>query len=221
MTTDPDRPPRRREGGRPTGCWPWGAADAPAAAPSPRSGGAGAPAASAVPPAAPGGLCNEWAPELEVDEDLAFQQRLWRAQRCAWGLLLAFIAAAALGLTGRGPLSYAETGGPVRVAYERFVRREAPTTVRVSLAAGAGRSGRVSVWIDRRYFERVDLDEVTPQPIQTEASADRFTFTFAVPVPSDSTAVLFRFSPGRMGVGHARVGLGGGPPVVLTQFIYP
>lgn len=183
---------------------------------------------------------------LEDEDDLRFQRRLWRVQRVAWVVGGLVVMAALLGGTGRGLLSRGratEPSGLLRVEYDRFPRREAPTTIRVGVAAGVGHQGRVVVYFDRRYFDGVDLDEVTPQPLAVEAAADRLSFVLGVPDPSDSTTFLFRFSPARVGPQAVRIGLSppSAPPAErgastgstapvdrapaaelrFTQFIYP
>jgi hypothetical protein len=70
---------------------------------------------------------------LDIEEDLAFQKREWLVQRVGVALLLGFVAAAALGMTGMGgPVSHGEAGergAPVHVEFDRFVRRGAMATV--------------------------------------------------------------------------------------------
>lgn len=45
--------------------------------------------------------------ELEIEEDLDFQRRMWRLQQIGWALLVLVVVAALLGLFGKGPLSRA------------------------------------------------------------------------------------------------------------------
>jgi hypothetical protein len=71
-----------------------------------------------------------WAAESshlpDLERVLPFYRKEWIFQRLGWAALGLFLAAAALGLLGPGGLSRTESGGPaLRVAYDRFGRREA------------------------------------------------------------------------------------------------
>ena len=80
--------------------------------------------------------------DLDIDEDLSFQKKEWRAQRI--GIALLFI------LRGRcraGPHRHGRTAergrggptnGPVFVEFERFVRRNAMSTIRAHLHTSPG-----------------------------------------------------------------------------------
>jgi hypothetical protein len=102
--------------------------------------------------------------DLEIQEDLPFQRREWLAERMAWAVMGLLIAAAILGLFGTGPLSRMTAGdwaGPLWLEYERFARLLAPAVLRVHLGPAAARDRTVSLWIDRRYMENVELQQVT------------------------------------------------------------
>ena len=63
-----------------------------------------------------------------------FQRRMWRAQRVAWGVKAAFVAAALAGAFGDGPLSHVERRSPsgrTTVAWHRVVRAQAPFDIEV------------------------------------------------------------------------------------------
>jgi hypothetical protein len=62
----------------------------------------------------------------DLERALPFHRKEWVFQRLGWAALALFLLAAASGLLGPGGLSRAETGDPaLRVAYDRFGRREA------------------------------------------------------------------------------------------------
>lgn len=71
-----------------------------------------------------------WAAERshlpDLEGALPFYRKEWIFQRLGWAVLAFFLAAAALGLLGPGGFSRTDAGGPaLRVAYDRFGRREA------------------------------------------------------------------------------------------------
>jgi hypothetical protein len=122
--------------------------------------------------------------DLEIQEDLPFQQREWIAERVAWAVMALLVAAALLGDFGTGPLSRTTAGdeaGPMWLEYDRFVRLLAPAPLRVQLGPGAARDGMVRLWIDRRYIDSFELQQVTPQPDSMELGIERLIFTFRRP----------------------------------------
>ena len=63
--------------------------------------------------------------DLEIEQDLGFEERAWRVQRVSWFIMFLVIALALIGLFGTGPLSSARTGSSgdeFSANYERFAR---------------------------------------------------------------------------------------------------
>jgi hypothetical protein len=124
------------------------------------------------------------------------------------------IAAALLGLFGTGPLSRTTAGdeaGPLWLEYERFARLLAPAPLSVHVGPGAERGGIIRVWIDRRYLDSVELQEVTPQPDSTAVGAERLIFSFRQAEDEGAAVITFNMRPSRFGSLPGRVGLIGGP----------
>jgi hypothetical protein len=162
--------------------------------------------------------------DLEIPEDLPFQRREWLIERVAWAVMALLIAAALLGLFGTGPLSRTTAGdkaGPLWLEYERFARLLAPAPLRVHLGPGAERDGIVRVWIDRRYIDSLELQQVTPQPDSTEVGVERLIFTFRRADGEGAAAITFNMRPSRVGILFGHVGLVNGPALSLQQFVYP
>jgi hypothetical protein len=80
--------------------------------------------------------------DLEISQDLAFQRKTWKAERIAWGCIGLIAMSALAGLFGNGPLSRATVGRTEKgfwIEYDRFVRYESPTMLRIH-AQGSGGS---------------------------------------------------------------------------------
>src|SRR5688572_13697292 len=154
--------------------------------------------------------------DLEIDEDLEFQQKEWRAQRIGFALLISFVLAALLGVTGMGgPLSHATAGdrsAAVFVEFERFVRRGAMSTIRLHLRANPG---AVRFWVSAPYFEHVRVESVMPQPEIVSADAQRHVYT----IRSGSPEVIVTLEIEHQSVGRidVAVGLVDGPSVQFSQ----
>ena len=162
--------------------------------------------------------------DLEVGQDLGFERRTWAVQRAAWVVMLLILAAALVGLVGRGPLSRATAGDPgsgLWAEYSRFERYQAPTVVRVHLGPGAGQGGKVRLWLSREFIETVDLEHVYPEPEAVEAAADRLTYVLATPDPSQPLAITYQFKSQQYWGRPVRLGLEAGPELQFSQFFYP
>jgi hypothetical protein len=160
-------------------------------------------------------------PGLEIDEDLRFQLLAWRAQRVGWCLVVAVLVAAVLGVFGGGPLSSSRSrSGILELEYQRFERRQAPSVLHTHLRSPPASEGKVSMWLDRGYVDRVRVDSVTPTPFETALEADRLVYWFRGR-PGGDLRVTWRVSPERVGLVRGRLGTAGGPAVEFWQFVYP
>jgi hypothetical protein len=165
--------------------------------------------------------------DLEVNEDLRFQRRMWVAQRVGWIVMALVVLAALLGLLGPGLLSTSAKAGSEGTSlsveeYERVLRYRKPTTLRLGLGEGAVTgTGEARLWLDRKYLESFQVQKVTPEPDSVEAGPDRLTYVFDVRELSEPTSVTFELQPEKMGLLRPQVGLDDGEQVSLDQFVYP
>jgi hypothetical protein len=160
--------------------------------------------------------------DLEAEARLAFQRLEWRVQRIGWGALGLFLAAAAAGLFGDGPLSATQAGGPgdpLWIEYDRFVRRGAASRIRVHLAPGAAAAGELRLRIERRYLDSVRIEQVTPQPQRVELGPDGCTYVFAAGAPGGSS-VTFDIEPFSAGRHAGAIALPDGASARVAQFAY-
>lgn len=181
--------------------------------------------ADAEPPAPRGdGTPSPRAPGLELEQDIGFQHRNWKAERRGWAVMLALVGAALLGLCGTGLLSdriAGNEGSALWVEYQLFGRLQAPEEMRVHLGPGHTRDGRARVWLSREFVERHDIERVTPPPESVAALADRYEYTFCAPASDDEIAVTFTIKPSHWGVTRGSVGVPGGPRVEIQEIVYP
>jgi hypothetical protein len=142
-------------------------------------------------------------------------------QRVGWAVFALIIVAAALGLFGPGLLSAATAEqGPLRVSYNRFQRFDSPTTLDVHVAEGvAGDS--VAVWLPRDYLQHVEITSISPEPHEVRYADNRLTYIFSLQQPGAPAWITFHLRPLRPGPLPGQVGLGEGPPLQFTQFVYP
>jgi hypothetical protein len=153
---------------------------------------------------------------LEIDEDPNFQQKEWFFQRIGVALLFLFVLVALLGVTGNGgPMSRGEVGepgGPVRVEYERFVRRGAQSTMKLHVR---GAPGEMRFWVAASYFKHVRIDSVAPTPELVTVETNRHVYL--IRSGSSDVIVTLEVEHEAAGMLDAEVGLVGGPSVRFSQ----
>ena len=164
--------------------------------------------------------------DLELNENMGSQRRLWRFQTAGRVVTVLVLLAALLGLLGPGLLSNGASADSAQVElgvkeYERFLRFMKPTTLRIGLEPGALTQREARVWLDRQYIEGMQIQHVTPEPESMEAGPTRLTYVFNIEDPDQSTAFSFDLQPQKMGLLEGRVGLEGEEPVSFKQFVYP
>ena len=161
---------------------------------------------------------------LEIEQDLAFQKRDWRAQQIGRVGLLIVIGAALLGLFGNGWLSEVQVrsnDGRLAVRYARIARREALTLFRFDVRASTSTDSIVELWINRDYAHSLKIGSVTPEPELTRTASDRLIYRFRVFNPADAIAIVVEATPLGFGRRSGEVGLIGGPSVRFGQLVLP
>lgn len=160
--------------------------------------------------------------DLQIDQDLALQRRIWAAQRTGWALMALAAAASLTGLLGgSGPLSSATAGradSGVWVEYERFARLHAPADIIVNLRP-SGAEPEFS--IDRALLESLDIKSILPEPERVEAGPREHRYIFAPGPPgAGPVRITLRVEAARMG---RRTGLirAGGATAEVSRLIYP
>ncbi len=155
-----------------------------------------------------------------IQEDMRFQEKLWKLERTGWIILTLIVAITLLGVFGAGPLSQtsAQTpGGDLDIRYQRFERNGATSQLQVK--ARAGSDGQVWLAIDGALLERFTVESIHPQPFAAEAFGNGMRLQFQPDAQGWVTA-YFSLRPDGIGPAKSVVWLNG-QSVTLTQFIYP
>lgn len=165
--------------------------------------------------------------ELEIDEDLAHQQRSWVVQSIGQVVLLAIVVGALAGMLGSGPLSRstvtAEPG--LEVEYERFARYQDAGRLTLRLGSPLTAGDRVRVAINREFLEHSRIEGVVPQPEAQETGGGGVISSFRVAERGQPMTISYRITPERVGIleGVLRVELAGtpSPQVRFRRWTYP
>lgn len=159
---------------------------------------------------------------LEITQDLDFQRREWVVQRVAWAVVAALLIAGVVGLFGAGPLSHAvASSGPLTLEYDRLLRRRAPSQYELAVSPDIATAGEVALWLDAALLEKIDIDQIVPEPTEAATGSDRIVYRFAVADPEQTAQITFHLEPSEPGAVRGRIGLIDGQELTIDQFIYP
>ncbi|MCC2658093.1 MAG: rane protein [Panacagrimonas sp.] len=157
---------------------------------------------------------------LQLPEEPDFHRRAWRMQRIACGVLAAIVLAALLGAFGGGPLSRAQSGDAhgLSIAYQRFARAEARTTLDLHYAAGPATTRELV--LGRAWIDDMREIRITPAPSAVHPQADAIRYRFAV---QDSAPLHVRIEAEPIGPGpvELRVGQLDAAPIRVNQLVFP
>lgn len=165
----------------------------------------------------------------QMEADVPFQRRFWRAQRVGWAAMALVVLAALLGLTGGdGWLARAEAesgDGALRLTYPRLQRLEAPVVLEAVLAAPAGADQRpVELFLDDGFLRTWRIDEMQPGPERATAEPGGGLRLVLERHGDDAGPLNLRIRAsvqGGVGMRRALVALGDGPPVPLVAWTWP
>jgi hypothetical protein len=125
--------------------------------------------------------------ELEIAEDIRFQEREWKVERIGWVLLALIVLLALAGLFGTGPLSSAsvdDADGALTVGYERFIRHDGRSTLTIDVTGDQASNGEIEIWLSQEYLDAFELQNVSPQPADVIGAGDRTIYVFTIDDPS-------------------------------------
>lgn len=161
---------------------------------------------------------------LQVAENLPLQQKIWKAERISWAIVISLLFAALLGLFGKGPLSSAESRTPdglLRVEYDRLSRYQAPTELKLHIGPAATQSESLRLWINADYWEQVELSQISPAPQFTEMGNNKHIYHFKIATPNSPLLISFQVKGAGYGKTDLHLGLQNGPALNMKQFFYP
>jgi hypothetical protein len=162
--------------------------------------------------------------DLELDQDLEYQQREWMAERISWVVWLLLLLAALLGILGSGPVSNATAGsqdGPLWVEYQRLARHRSPTTIIVHTRPEIAQDGTLQLQFDQEFIGKVQIERIDPEPDQVQIGMGRITYSFQVSEGDAPLHIIYHMQLETMGSVSTPLGIVGGPEVTVSQFVYP
>jgi hypothetical protein len=158
---------------------------------------------------------------LQLHVDAEHERSEWFVQRVGWGSMLLLAIAALLGFLGKGPFSDAQAGkvgDDLYIEYDRFVRHEAPFSLRIYCKPNG--SDHFTLSMDRGFLDRSEIKEIQPTPLTTTTAGSKCIFTFSSS-GSTNQLVTFRLEANSFGKVENTVALNAKTKHKLEQFIWP
>jgi hypothetical protein len=160
--------------------------------------------------------------DLELEENMEAQRRLWTIQRIGRAIALLLLALGLAGAFGGGPLSHhtASSGG-CSVEYERIGYRATPQEYRFKLAPEVARSGKIRVSFDTEALSPLRLEQIVPEPTTTRLKADGILFEFDVEEGEGHRELRFLFQSDVAWMHTTRIDIESCPTLRLEQLFLP
>lgn len=161
--------------------------------------------------------------DLEINQDVVFQEREWNAERVGWGLLTLLILIAVAGLFGNGPLSWtsATSDDGLEIIYERFGRRGGSQELTVRAPATAASGGVWEIEVTRGYLASLEITAVSPEPDKVETIEGALRYSFTQATPGADLEVVFAVTPRHLLSQDGEFRFRDGEPVHVSQFFFP
>ena len=162
--------------------------------------------------------------DLEINQDLNFERRSWKAERVAWIIAALILVTALLGFLGPGPLGKAAAASPdksISLDYYRTERYQAPAEWRLEIDGKLAKQGELRLWVHRRFVEVIGTLQIDPEPESVEIQDERFVYAFKAVKAPQIIKIFFRFEPNEIGKTPAHLGVVDGPAVEFSQFYLP
>ncbi|WP_242921328.1 hypothetical protein [Pontibacter liquoris] len=158
--------------------------------------------------------------ELDIDEDMTLQRRFWTFERIGWVCMFLFLLAAVLGLLGRGGIGADQEkagsqGEGLEVAYDRFLRQDAPSKMEVTFYRPQPEQ---QLSLNKTFLKKARIEQIVPEPSKSEITSEGIIYTFDV--KGKGAVVTFYFEPAGAGSLQTVVS-DNATTLTINQFIYP
>lgn len=159
--------------------------------------------------------------QCPVQEDMAFQLKVWRFEHIGWCLLVLCMLLGLLGLFSRGVLSSQDArsdDGKVQVEYEMFHRNGSTNPMKLSVHAAPETT--VELDIGGELLDGFSIETMQPEPVRMRSSAQGMRLWLQTDAQGQATLYLTLRGDG-LGLFRSHIKAPGSSDVKFTQFIYP
>ncbi|MGN8031463.1 hypothetical protein ACTJKS_17900 [Pseudomonas sp. 22189] len=159
--------------------------------------------------------------DVPFREDMAYQLKVWRFERCGWYALVLLMVLAMAGLFSRGLISSRDVrseDGQVRVQYEMFHRNGSTNSMRISLTAAP--EATVELELAGDLLQGFSIDTLQPEPLPSRSAAEGVRFWLQADKQGQVSLYLSMRGDG-LGLYRSHISTPGSSGVTLSQFIFP
>lgn len=154
---------------------------------------------------------------LQLDEDRRYQERLWTAERWAWGFFILITLAALLGATGAGGLlsrhQVITAAGDINAP--RVARWQTPDHLEVRFTAG----GAHTLLLSPEFSRTFQVEAIRPQPERMVSGPDgQLVYLAGDEGPAETFLYLTPRNPSHS---QYSIVLDGAAPVALSTLTLP
>jgi hypothetical protein len=159
--------------------------------------------------------------DLEDEWHRRNRRREWIAERCGVALMAGVVLVAVLGLLGPGRLSRqvkTSADGRLSVEHHTVQRHQAPARLLIDVAPSA--SGVIRLRLSRSFTDRVDVEQITPEPDAMEMTDNDLVYRFQTSDLTGYGTIVLRFQHDEYGSARCTVVVEGSE-VQLSEFVLP
>lgn len=156
-----------------------------------------------------------------VREDMPYQMKVWRFERCGWYVLVLLMVLGLAGLFSRGLLSSRDTrseDGRVRVEYEMFHRNGSTNSMKIRVSGDP--ESTLELELTGEMLEGFSIETLQPQPVRARSSSQGIRLWVQTDTQGQANLFITLRGDG-IGLFHSRIVLPGTNDVRLAQFIFP
>ena len=160
---------------------------------------------------------------LEIGENMRFQVFEWIMERAGWLALAGMVAGMAVGVFGTHPKSQRVVGnqeGPLWVRYDRNPRWQTKTSFEIHALPGEA-DRKAHLRVNNKFFDRILLHWILPEPESIESTSEQTIFTFAAARPREPMVVWIHYEPQKPGPLTVDIKLNEDAGVSFEQRVYP
>jgi hypothetical protein len=156
--------------------------------------------------------------DLEIEDDRTFRRRDWTFER--WGMAIGAILLAAVvaGFTGSGPMAKGRASeGALSVEFDRFCRRETPTSFLIRATGSDG--PLIALSIAHSPADLFQIEEINPVPEAVIAGDTETRYVFRT-ASTKAVEIRIYLKPLQWGKATTRIEQTGTGKIEFPQWIH-
>ncbi|MEX5684647.1 hypothetical protein [Pseudomonas silesiensis] len=156
-----------------------------------------------------------------VREDMAYQIKVWRFERCGWYVLVLLVVLGFCGMFSRGPMSFRDvhgSDGKLRVQYEVFHRNGSTNPMVISVVGTP--DAMVEIELSGDFLYGFSIETLLPEPGRASSVGEGIRLWLQADAQGRANLYMTLRGDG-LGLFSSRVSSPGAAPVAIEQFILP